>query len=208
MAKTVLIDADAIRKQIETDPAVQAAGQRLARAHTRLAEVQAEIDRIMNELERSKKLETDERAARMLYDDDVTDQAIETLTAALNKTRETADLLQRAVRLGLAEADHARMAAAGKVLEDLKPELKQRQRDLIGRYASAALAIKDYRDRLAHLRSGGIVLDMDHVYAGSLTSGAEYNSPFFTWCESLIGRGLLQWSDIPEPLRRAWGVQS
>lgn len=206
MAKTVLIDADAIRKQIETDPAVQAAGQRLARAHARLTETQAEIDRITTELERSKKLETDEQAARMLYGDDGTDQAIETLTAELNKTRETAELLQRAIRLGLAEADHARREASGAVLRELEPELKQQQRALIAQYANCAITIRDYRDRLSRLQSAGVMADNSHVFTGNLADATRHNSAFFAWISILIERKLLSWDDIPNDLKRAWGV--
>ena len=199
------INTSEIYKQITNAPEVTAAEQRLANVRNRLKAVEAEIERLQNQIDTSRTRETNELASAMLHGGDDSDD-FATLETELTKLREQAVLLQKAAKLGENEYDFARRSKAGEVLQGLQPELKARQAALIGKYADVAIATREYKDLLSSLSSVGIAASPDHIFSGSLDNATYHNSSFFTWCDSLIARGLLAKADIPESLRKFWGM--
>ena len=197
------IDTSEIYKQITNAPEVTAAEQRLANVRNRLKAVEAEIERLQNQVDTSRNLESNELASAMLHGGDDSDD-FATLETELTKLREQAVLLQKAAKLGENEYDFARRSKAAEVLQGLQPELKARQATLIGKYADVAIECQQYKGLLLSLRAAGIDASLDHVFPGSLSNGSDFNSSLFTWCASLIERGLLAKIDIPESLRKFW----
>jgi len=198
------INTSEIYKQITNAPEVVAAEQRLANVRNRLKAVEAEIERLQNQVDTSRNLESNEMAQTLLYDGDADGLAIESLQTELSKAQETAALLAKAVKLGEQEFDFAKRNVASTVLQGLQPELKARQAALIGKYAECAIATREYRELLLNLQAAGVEPSFDHFYTGGLSNAAEHNSSFFTWCGGLIERNLLAKNDIPESLRKFW----
>jgi len=200
------INVNELGKQITSAPEVVAAEQRLAKVRIRFQAAEAEIERIRVQIDTSRSLELNEMAQTLLYDGDADGLAIESLQTELSKAQETAALLAKAVKLGEQEFDFAKRNVASTVLQGLQPELKARQAALIGKYAECAIATREYRELLLNLQAAGVEPSFDHFYTGGLSNAAEHNSNFFTWCASLIERGLLAKADIPESLRKFWGM--
>lgn len=199
------INFSEIAKRVAEHPKPAGAQTRLTRAQTKLQEASVEAERILEQINVARQGTTDDQVGAMLYQIDGAVVAMEPLQESYTRAIQSAELWRRAIKQGERERDFARQEVTGEILRELMPAIREEQRQVVAAYASAALAAKKYRAFVQGLQQAGLHVPLDHVFTGNLSNGTEHNSVFFTWCSSLIDRGLAATDDLPEELRKGWG---
>lgn len=201
--------AKTLHELISEDAAVQAAQQRLDRATTKQAEAQAEVCRLHEQLAEIRERGTAAMAETLLYSDDVDEDNSSTeihkqITAAQN----LADAWAQAVKAGQRELESARLAAADKLYQQHRPEylaIVKRQVDLLAALAQVVGEESVFVQRFAAV---GYFLESEMLppVTRVLRLALLKNSSLFAYVDRLLERKVLTSSDVPESLRRGWGV--
>jgi len=194
---------------ISEDSAVQATQQRLDRAITKQAEAQAEVCRLHEQLETIRERGTAAMAEALLYSDDVDQDDSNTeihkqLTAAQNLT----DAWAQAVKAGQRELESARLAVADRLYHHQRPEylaIVKRQIDLLTALAQIVDEESAFVQRFAAVGYSP-ESEMFPPVTRVLRLALLKNSSLFAYVDRLLERKVLTSSDVPESLRRGWGV--
>lgn len=148
-------------------------------------------------------------AETLLYSDDVDEDDSSTeihkqITAAQN----LADAWAQAVKAGQRELESARLAAADKLYQQHRPEylaIVKRQVDLLAALAQVVGEESVFVQRFAAV---GYSLESEMLppVTRVLRLALLKNSSLFAYVDRLLERKVLTSSDVPESLRRGWGV--
>jgi vacuolar-type H+-ATPase subunit I/STV1 len=194
---------------ISEDSTVEAAQQRLDRATTKQAEAQATVCRLHEQLAEIRERGSAALAEVLLHSDDVDEDDSSTeihkqLTAAQN----LADAWAQAVKAGQRELESARLAVADRLYQQHRPEylaIVKRQIDLL---ASLAQVVDEESAFVQRFAAVGYSPESELFppVARLLRLALLKNSSLFAYVDRLLERRVLTLSDVPESLRRGWGV--